>query len=142
MSTTLIGKAILRLRPGAQFAILGDEITWLDSGQTQPTRSEIADEIALLKEEAKAPPADWMGFLEAMKKSSVFALLRGQARASVEANALATQLYADLQAAALGLPDPDLIQESVNELLPTLSERQVAEIQAGVEAFHVPLALR
>ena len=34
-------KAILHIRPNAEFVIVGDEIQWVDTKQTQPTNAEI-----------------------------------------------------------------------------------------------------
>ena len=41
--------AISSLRPGAEWAMAGDEITWMDTNQTQPTESEIQAEITRLQ---------------------------------------------------------------------------------------------
>ena len=44
-------QALYSLRPGAEWAMEGDEETlhWLDTEQTEPTAQEIADEIARLQ---------------------------------------------------------------------------------------------
>ena len=44
-------QALYSLRPGAEWALQGDEETlqWLDTEQTEPTAQEIADEIARLQ---------------------------------------------------------------------------------------------
>ena len=44
-------QALYSLRPGAEWALKGDEETlqWLDTEQTEPTAQEIADEIARLQ---------------------------------------------------------------------------------------------
>jgi len=42
---------ILSLRPNAQFSLTGDEITWMDEEQTQPTDAEIQTEIVRLQAE-------------------------------------------------------------------------------------------
>ena len=34
-------KAIQFIRPNAEFVLTGDELTWLDQAQTQPTEEEI-----------------------------------------------------------------------------------------------------
>ena len=41
--------AIVSLRPGAQWALRGDVLEWLDIEQTQPTDAEIETEIARLQ---------------------------------------------------------------------------------------------
>jgi hypothetical protein len=41
--------AIIALRPNAKFVLQGDDITWLDEEQTQPTEEEIAQKIAELE---------------------------------------------------------------------------------------------
>jgi hypothetical protein len=87
------------------------------------------------------PSPDWRGFLASLRDTTVFAGLRGAARADVAANALATELRLALGEAALGMADLETIQALLGELLPTLSESQVAEIAAAIEEFHIPLAL-
>ena len=44
-------QALYSLRPGAEWALQGDEeaLEWLDAEQTKPTAQEIADEIARLQ---------------------------------------------------------------------------------------------
>ncbi len=42
-------KAILSLKPGAEFTLRGDTLEWHDTVQTQPTDSEITAEINRLK---------------------------------------------------------------------------------------------
>ena len=34
-------KSILHIRPNAEFILTGDELTWIDETQTQPTEEEI-----------------------------------------------------------------------------------------------------
>ena len=41
--------ALYSLRPGAQWALRGDELEWLDTEQTQPTEAEIQAEITRLQ---------------------------------------------------------------------------------------------
>jgi hypothetical protein len=41
-------QAITSLREGAEWALRGDDLEWLDSNQTQPTEAEIAAEVARL----------------------------------------------------------------------------------------------
>ena len=46
-----IGKALLDLKPGAQWSVTGDTyagIEWLDSSQTKPTETEVNNKIAAL----------------------------------------------------------------------------------------------
>jgi hypothetical protein len=43
------GDALLILRPGAKWNVLGGKIEWLDTEQTQPTEEEIVQKIAELK---------------------------------------------------------------------------------------------
>ena len=42
-------KAILSLRPNAQFTLRGDVLEWLDTDQTQPTDAEIQTELDRLQ---------------------------------------------------------------------------------------------
>ena len=42
-------KAILSLRPKAKWSAVDQELTWLDSSQTEPTATEIANEIKRLE---------------------------------------------------------------------------------------------
>jgi len=47
-----IGKALLSLRPGAEWVVRGTEIEWLDKTQTQPSDDEIQAKIEeLIKSE-------------------------------------------------------------------------------------------
>jgi hypothetical protein len=41
-------RALLSLRPGAQWVLRGDDLEWLDTEQTQPTEAEITAEVARL----------------------------------------------------------------------------------------------
>jgi len=58
-------KAILHIRPLAEFTLLGDDLTWLDETQRQPTDTEIqaawiayqAKQKAEAKSEAEAKAA-------------------------------------------------------------------------------------
>ena len=45
-------KAILSLRPKSKWTALDQELTWLDSSQTEPTATEIANEIKRLEDVA------------------------------------------------------------------------------------------
>jgi hypothetical protein len=45
---TTKAKAILSLRPGAQWVLRGDDLEWLDQNQTQPSDAEIEAEVARL----------------------------------------------------------------------------------------------
>ena len=44
-----IPTALQSLRPAAEWVILGDELTWLDAIQTEPTQSEIDAEVTRLQ---------------------------------------------------------------------------------------------
>ena len=46
-----IGQALMNLRPGAQFHLKGEKLTWVDTEQSRPTQKEIDDEIERLKKE-------------------------------------------------------------------------------------------
>ena len=46
-----ISDALQSLRPKSQFAIRGDVIEWLDSEQTQPSKSDIDAEVIRLQAE-------------------------------------------------------------------------------------------
>ena len=50
MSTGL-DQALMNLRPGAEFHLKGSKLTWVDSKQTEPTKSEIDAELKRLQEE-------------------------------------------------------------------------------------------
>lgn len=43
--------ALETLRPGAEWSVTGEEITWLDNNQIQPSEQEIAAEIIKLQAE-------------------------------------------------------------------------------------------
>jgi hypothetical protein len=47
-------KALQSLRPNAEWVMVGDELTWLDTVQTKPTESEINAEIYRLQAEYDA----------------------------------------------------------------------------------------
>jgi hypothetical protein len=40
--------ALFSLRPGAEWALRGDDLEWLDQNQTQPSDAEISNEIQRL----------------------------------------------------------------------------------------------
>jgi len=46
--------ALHSLRPGAEWALRGDDLEWLDTKQTQPTEAEIQAEITRLQAEYDA----------------------------------------------------------------------------------------
>jgi hypothetical protein len=46
--------ALVSLRPGAQWSLVGDSLAWLDTEQTRPTDAEIDAEVARLKAEYAA----------------------------------------------------------------------------------------
>jgi len=50
----MIDRALMSLRPGAQWAMSGDEyegIQWMDEHQALPTKTEVLVEVARLREE-------------------------------------------------------------------------------------------
>jgi len=49
-----IGNALHSLRPGSEWAVRGNDIEWLDKYQTQPSPSEIDEEIVRLQTEYDA----------------------------------------------------------------------------------------
>ena len=49
-----ISTALQSLRPAAEWLILGDELTWLDTEQTQPTQAEIDAELTRLQAESSS----------------------------------------------------------------------------------------
>ena len=54
MTTLTITAALMRLRPEAEFVVVGDDltaITWLDQVQTRPTDQDITDEVAVVEQE-------------------------------------------------------------------------------------------
>ena len=46
--------ALQSLRPGAQWVLRGDDLEWLDTAQTQPTETEITEEISRLQADYEA----------------------------------------------------------------------------------------
>jgi hypothetical protein len=46
---SLRGDAILSLRPDSEWVMNGDKLTWLDSGTTEPTESQIVAEMARIE---------------------------------------------------------------------------------------------
>lgn len=136
MSYKLNGASILRLSDRVVIPVdpgnrdYEEYLGWVAAGNT----SQPADP-------PPPPTADWRGFLEAMRETTVFAALRGQARANVAANALATELRTALGEAALGMVDEAPMQLLLSELLPSLTLAQKAEIQAGINAYSIPLTV-
>ena len=70
MSITLRAEAIAKLRPNAKWIMYGEDITWQDESQTQPTEDEItakatelenAEPLKLLRAErnTKLAETDW-----------------------------------------------------------------------------------
>ena len=49
----MIAQALMNLRPGAQWKVVGDEIEWLDQEQTKPSKEEIYAEIAVIRQKIK-----------------------------------------------------------------------------------------
>lgn len=82
---------------------------------------------------------DWKGFLSGLRTTTVFGALRQRARNNVQANALATELRTVLGEAALGFPQVEAIQGLVDELAPSLTPEQIAEIVTVVTANNIPL---
>lgn len=87
-----ISKALQTLRPGAQWVVRGEKysgIEWLDKKQSQPTESEINNEIARLaaqrpfdicKEKAKEliAASDWAALPDVgLKNAAEFVTYRG-----------------------------------------------------------------
>ena len=71
MSITLRAEAIAKLRPNAKWTMYGEDITWQDESQTQPTEDEItakatelenAEPLKLLRAErnTKLAETDWV----------------------------------------------------------------------------------
>ena len=88
---------------------------------------------------APPPPADWHGFLTALRDTPVFQSLRGAARVDVAANALATELRLALGEAALGMVDVEGVQSLLSELWPALSSADREAIVALVLKHRIPL---
>jgi len=133
------GAAIQSLRPGAQFSILGDTITWLDTEQAQPTDAEIAAELERLEALALIPPSDYLAFWDALMVSTVYASIREQSFVSLSMNTLATEFIALLGDAKAGRANEAAIQASMNAILATgtFTEEQLVELQAALEAGHL-----
>lgn len=50
----MIAEALIRLRPGAQWTISGDDysgIAWIDTEQTMPTEEEVLSLVSVIKQE-------------------------------------------------------------------------------------------
>ena len=45
------GQALMNLRPGAQFHLKGEKLTWVDTEQSKPTEDEIRTEMDRLEKE-------------------------------------------------------------------------------------------
>lgn len=80
-----IVRAITFIRPGAEFSLSGNQITWYDKKQTEPTKAEIE--------------AGWVAY-QAAEKAESEAQAQGKAAAQAKLAALGLTVE-DLQ--ALGL---------------------------------------
>ena len=56
--TYQISDALQSLRPGAEWALRGDDLEWLDPVQTEPTAAEIEAEVARLTSEKPRKEAE------------------------------------------------------------------------------------
>lgn len=85
------------------------------------------------------PAPNWRRFLADLRLTAAFASVRSQARVDVGLNAVATELRTVLGEAGMGMAEPAVIQGLLNELLPSLTALEIAEIDAAIIANNVPL---
>lgn len=84
-------KALLSLRPGAEWVLRGDDLEWLDANQTRPTDSEIAAEVTRLQAEYDAKEY-------ARKRAPEYPPIGDQLDALFKAGAFPADMAAKIQA--------------------------------------------
>ena len=83
--------ALQSLRPGAEWALRGDDLEWLDANQTRPTDSEIAAEVTRLQAEYDAKEY-------ARKRAPEYPPIGDQLDALFKAGAFPADMAAKIQA--------------------------------------------
>lgn len=107
-----------------------DYLDWLAKGNTP----DPAD--------PPAPPSpEWGKFLQSLRQTTVFTLLRAQSRVDIEANALATELRTELGEAALGISTSGNIQPLLDVLAVGLTTSQKQEISDLIDIHYIPLTI-
>jgi len=94
-----IAQAVLSLRPGAEFTVVNDELTWQDSVQTRPTDEEIAAEAARLRTE-------WESKEYQRKRSPEYPSLGDQLDALFHAGVFPDAMASKIQAVKDKYPKP------------------------------------
>jgi hypothetical protein len=92
-------KALKSLRPGAEWALRGDTIEWLDTKQTRPTDNEINAEIIRLQEEYDAKEY-------ARKRAPEYPSIGDQLDALWKGGDAAAEMLAKVQAVKTKYPKP------------------------------------
>lgn len=83
----------------------------------------------------------WKQFLTSLRSTETFTLLRSQARVSIEANALATELRTELGEAASGISTAGNIQPLLDQLSVGITTSQKQEILDLITIYHIPLTI-
>ena len=83
----------------------------------------------------------WKQFLQSIKQTNTFGLLRIQSRLDVGFNGLATELRTELGEAALGISSAGNVQPLLNELAVGLSTSQKEELYSLITQYNIPLSI-
>ena len=94
-----ISKAIESLRPGAEWVLINDDLTWKDSVQTRPTDEEIFAE-------AKRLHAEWESKEYQRKRSLEYPPITDQLDALFHAGAFPDDMASKIQAIKNKYPKP------------------------------------
>lgn len=90
---------------------------------------------------ASASIPNWRGFLVDLRLNSVFSVLRELAKSDARAGATIAEFRVSLWEAVLGLAEPVVIQDLVDELLPLLPAVEIAKISSAITKNHIPLVV-
>jgi hypothetical protein len=93
-------KALLSLRPGAEWVLRGDDLEWLDAQQTRPTDAEIEAEIVRLQAEHEAQAY-------ARSRRAEYPPIGDQLDALWKGGDAATEMLAKVQAVKAKYPKPE-----------------------------------
>ena len=94
-----IAKAIESLRPGAEWVLVDDELTWKDSVQTRPTDEEIATEATRLHSE-------WLSKEYQRKRAPEYPSITEQLDALFHAGVFPDDMASKIQAVKDKYPKP------------------------------------
>ena len=99
---TNLPEALLSLRPGAEWNLIGDDyegLEWMDSGQSKPTKEEVEAECARLHSE-------WLSKEYQRKRAPEYPSLTDQLDALFHAGAFPPEMAAKIQEVKDRYPKP------------------------------------